>query len=164
VNDQQLIDYVRATEKVRVVQVADKFDMELEDARGRLEALVETGDLKISKGFSPAGIACLVYDVAPAKNRHDGPKVVSVASEGEKLRLAAPEQQAQAAKSKFSWPSTTSPTTAKLRQRICVLQWVLRRIRALQATSRARSVMAASCGMGMCTDSVAASLSANFDE
>jgi len=61
-NDQQIIDFIAGKGKVRVVEIADKFDMELEDARSRTLALIESGDLVESNGFSPAGIACKVYD------------------------------------------------------------------------------------------------------
>lgn len=98
-NDQQLIDYVRAQAKVRAVQVADKFDVDLEDARERLNALVDAGDLKISDGFSPNGMACKVYDVAAAT----GPRIgtarqtivpaIAQAPAASPLRLAPPSMQ-----------------------------------------------------------------------
>ncbi len=69
-NDEQILAYIRDTAKVRAVQVADKFDMELEDARTRLLALVDVGDLVESNGFSPNGHACKIYDV-----KVTGPKV-----------------------------------------------------------------------------------------
>lgn len=65
-NDQQIIDFIASKGKVRVVEIADKFDMELEDARSRVHALLESGDLFESNGFSPAGIACKVYDAKRA--------------------------------------------------------------------------------------------------
>lgn len=68
-NDEQLIDFVRANVKTRPVQVADKFDIELEDARNRLDALVEAGDLSVSDGFSPNGIACKVYNVIDSERK-----------------------------------------------------------------------------------------------
>ena len=98
-NDQQLIDYVRAQTKVRAVQVADKFDVDLEDARERLNALVDAGDLKISDGFSPNGMACKVYDVAATTGPRVGtarqttvPAVAQVIADSP-LRLAPPNMQ-----------------------------------------------------------------------
>lgn len=98
-NDQQLIDYVRAQTKVRAVQVADKFDVDLEDARERLNALVDAGDLRMSDGFSPNGMACKVYDVVATTRPGVGtvqqssvPAVAQVIA-ASPLRLAPPSMQ-----------------------------------------------------------------------
>lgn len=77
-NDEQLIDYVRALTRARAVQVADRFDVELEDARNRLDALVDSGDLVVSDGFSPNGIACKVYDISSPRPEKYKPRVTSV--------------------------------------------------------------------------------------
>jgi hypothetical protein len=71
-NDLQIFEQVaREQGKLRVVQLADRMNVELEDARARLLGLVAVGDLVEADGFAPNGLATKTYGFSETFKRSD---------------------------------------------------------------------------------------------
>lgn len=81
-NDQQIFEQVaREGEKLRAVQLADRMDVALEDARARLVSLVAVGDLVETDGFAPNGLETKLYSFSEAFKRSDAYKLVATKTE-----------------------------------------------------------------------------------
>lgn len=65
-NDQKILELIAQNPKVRVVQLADKLDMEAADVQAALAGLIAVGDVVQSSGFAPNGLSANLYDLSPA--------------------------------------------------------------------------------------------------